>query len=490
MQSNVLVYINDEYVEPKNYVYDTINGRLNLTSRSVGIAGDKMRVVLIDKADYFFVDTKVTLSNAANLIDYAPLDQMNFTLNDSTNVICTVQEFTKVGNDVTIILQGYERDLVLLAEKDDTPTLFLDDSTNFKIDSVTVVESNRLSLKEVPNEDVTIYVFSNHDINEFQRLSYRVAYDNTNAPEGSEDYLTKNLVSQGQIPLNKEIPGANYAWVFLNGKFLTAQVDYTLAEDGKTVLLSEAPEKNDQIEILYSCATVSKKKFAYRIFKDILNRYHYKRINSAKEYQLQSNLNWYDLNIVLKDSAGLDDPNRESGLPGIIFINGERIEYYVKKGNVLSQLQRGTLGTGIPEVHLTTSRVFHQGGSETIPYQDTTYTQNFTGDNSSTTFVLNWTPASINEFDVFVGGQRLLKSGYSLYNTALDQDSPGGDETVLADFTVENNILTLKTAPTAGTEIKVIRKKGKVWNDKGKSISSSKNTISKFLTDSSIKLTR
>ena len=238
MQSDVLVYINDEYVEPKNYVYDTINGRLNLTSRSVGIAGDKMRVVLIDKADYFFVDTKVTLSNAANLIDYAPLDQMNFTLNDSTNVICTVQEFTKVGNDVTIILQGYERDLVLLAEKDDTPTLFLDDSTNFKIDSVTVVESNRLSLKEVPNEDVTIYVFSNHDINEFQRLSYRVAYDNTNAPEGSEDYLTKNLVSQGQIPLNKEIPGANYAWVFLNGKFLTAQVDYTLAEDGKTVLLS------------------------------------------------------------------------------------------------------------------------------------------------------------------------------------------------------------------------------------------------------------
>ena len=62
MQSDVLVYINDEYVEPKNYVYDTINGRLNLTSRSVGIAGDKMRVVLIDKADYFFVDTKVTLS--------------------------------------------------------------------------------------------------------------------------------------------------------------------------------------------------------------------------------------------------------------------------------------------------------------------------------------------------------------------------------------------------------------------------------------------
>ena len=224
--------------------------------------------------------------------------------------------------------------------------------------------------------------------------------------------------------------------------------------------------------------------------RKILNRYHYKRITSAKEYELQSNLNWYDLNIVLKDATGLDDPNRESGLPGIIFINGERIEYFAKSNNVLSQLQRGTLGTGVPEVHLTTARVFNQGGSETIPYQDTTYTQTFTGDNSSSTFVLNWTPSNINEFDVFVAGSRLVKSSYSMYNSTLDQDSPGGDETVLADFSVDNNILTLKTPPGEGIEIKVIRKKGKVWNDKGKSISNSKNTISKFLTDSSIKLTR
>ena len=77
-----------------------------------------------------------------------------------------------------------------------------------------------------------------------------------------------------------------------------------------------------------------------------------------------------------------------------------------------------------------------------------------------------------------------------MYNSTLDQDSPGGDETVLADFSVDNNILTLKTPPGEGIEIKVIRKKGKVWNDKGKSISNSKNTISKFLSDSSIKLTR
>ena len=83
-----------------------------------------------------------------------------------------------------------------------------------------------MSLKDIPTEDVKIYVFSNHDTNEFERLSYCVNYDGTEAPEGSADYFAKNLLSKGHIVLNSIIPSANYAWVFLNGKFLTAQSDY------------------------------------------------------------------------------------------------------------------------------------------------------------------------------------------------------------------------------------------------------------------------
>lgn len=501
-QSDILVYINDSKIDPVNYVYDTINGRLDLTTRAVGKPGDVMRVYIIDSAEYFFVDTVVNLSNAGSLVDYEPLDQINFTLNDSTNVIATVQEYTKSGDDVTIKLQGYVRDLILLSEKDNTPTLYFDDSTDFRIDSINVVESDRLSLKDIPTEDVKIYVFSNHDTNEFERLSYCVNYDGTEAPEGSADYFAKNLLSKGHIVLNSIIPSANYAWVFLNGKFLTAQSDYILAEDGKTIILSNAPILNDQIEILYFTAPVSKKKFAFRIFKDMLNRYHYKRINSEREYRLTSPLNYYDLAIVLDSSDGLDEPNRQSSIPGIIFIDGERIEYYEKDGNVLRQLRRGTLGTGVKELHNQGSRVFHQGTSETIPYQDTTYTQKFVGDGSTNEFILNWTPSSVNEFDVFVAGKRLRKAipvdpnnttadyNYYVYDETKDQDSPGGDVVVAPEFTIQNNILTVVNAPLNNTEVKIIRKTGKIWNDDGVSLANSKNTISKFLTDSTYKLAR
>jgi|TARA_R110002074_G_scaffold106530_4_gene230105 hypothetical protein len=502
MQSDVLVYINDVLIERVHYVYDGINGRLNLTTRAVGKAGDIMRIVLIDTAEYYFVDTEVKLSNAAGLVDYDVLDSINFTSNDSSNVVATVQEFTKTGSDVIIKLQGYVRDLVLLAEEDNTPALYFDDSTPFKVEYVKVVSSNRMSLKSIPLYPVQIYVFSNHDVNEFERLSYRVSYDATNAASGTTDYNTKNRVSAGFIDLNTTIPGANYAWVFINGIFKTPQVDYTLAENLQTVILTEAPVLNDRIEVLYFTADVSKKKFAYRIFKDMLNRFHYKRVNEATSYILQQPLNYYDLSIVLESSDGLDEPNRQSNVPGIIFINGERIEYFVKSGNVLRQLRRGTLGTGCPEIHAVGSVAHYQGITETIPYQDTTHTQTLTGNGSSTAFTLNWTPASINEFDVFVAGTRLRKDtpvdsnnasadyNYYEYNKTLGQDSPSGDEIVTADFTVNTNVLTLKVAPINNATIKIIRKTGKTWNDKNKSLAASKSTIAKFLTDSTIKLAR
>ena len=62
----------------------------------------------------------------------------------------------------------------------------------------------------------------------------------------------------------------------------------------------------------------------------------------------------------------LSNPNRNLNLPGIIEINGERIEYYQKNGNVLSQLRRGTLGTGVPTVHLTNNYVIDLGNGHEL----------------------------------------------------------------------------------------------------------------------------
>jgi hypothetical protein len=105
-------------------------------------------------------------------------------------------------------------------------------------------------------------------------------------------------------------------------------------------------------------------------FKDMLNRDHYKRINASKSTILLEPLNYYDNQIVVENGQVLTEPNRSKNLPGIIYVNGERIEFFVKDNNILSQIRRGTLGTGTPVVHVVGSDILDISITETIPYTD------------------------------------------------------------------------------------------------------------------------
>ena len=117
-----------------------------------------------------------------------------------------------------------------------------------------------------------------------------------------------------------------------------------------------------------------------------------------------------DKEISLIDASTISAPDKNSGIPGIIFINGERITYLIKQGNVLKQLQRSTLGTGAPDVHFAGSDVYNQGVQQTAPYVDKTLTEDFIGDGSTSVYELAFTPKTVNEFEVFVAGKRLRKN--------------------------------------------------------------------------------
>ena len=69
----------------------------------------------------------------------------------------------------------------------------------------------------------------------------------------------------------------------------------------------------------------------------------------------------------------------------------------------------------------------------------------------------------------------------------LIKNSNGHDIYVIDNNSSDNSISFLKTE---FSEVKIIRKTGKIWNDDGVSLANSKNTISKFLTDSTYKLAR
>lgn len=204
----------------------------------------------------------------------------------------------------------------------------------------------------------------------------------------------------------------------------------------QSIKLGVEPEENDKFEIITYGSNIHKQTMSYMQFKDMLNRTHYKRLSLRKQTKLARDLNYYDTSILVEDALSFDIPNVSKNLPGVVEINGERIEYFVKSGNLLSQLRRGTLGTGVPEKHLSGSPVQDIGPSETIPYRDTTKILNLVSDGSNLLTVeevpvkssTQWSFANgfessipvgygqSNEYEVFVGGYEV--QGEWIPNTA------------------------------------------------------------------------
>jgi hypothetical protein len=240
---------------------------------------------------------------------------------------------------------------------------------------------------------------------------------------------------------------------------------------------------------------------AYRQFKDILNRTHFKRLD-APATKLAQDLHYYDLRIEVEDASILPEPNKDRNLPGVIFVNKERIEYFVKTGNTLRQLRRGTLGTGVKETYAAGTSVYDQSAAKTIAYTDATqrkvervpgsiqevktvsqglndldnnplfynkvevfnedgelisndkyilgrYTIEFLPPlieetitirySEKVIYVLGFEPSSINEFDVFLAGRRLTKIPTVHFDPTLALDSPDGDIDVEAEFVLERD---------------------------------------------------
>jgi len=177
----------------------------------------------------------------------------------------------------------------------------------------------------------------------------------------------------------------------------------------------------------------------------------------------------------------------------VIFIEGERIEYFVKEENTLRQLRRGTLGTGVKDTYATDTKVFDQNISKTVPYKDqilsynASYVEDGTkkigADGFTATFEIGYPVASINEIEVFVGGVRMRKTALDVFNYATALDSPDGDTSVAADFTfnADTNEITLLTTPAKDTRVTVVKKVGQSWTILGTALSDTENSIARFV---------
>ena len=289
---------------------------------------------------------------------------------------------------------------------------------------------------------VELIQFTNHDLIGIERISYDVVARTTLIPEDF-DYVTYNRLTVGEVTLRAPAVDAQYVWVSVNGELLSPSVDYYITDDRLKVQLVRQPAADDVIDIIHFTKPVSTPKFAYRQFKDMLNRTHFKRLDTASA-KLAQPLNYYDLRIELDDASELSEPNKGQNLPGVIFIEGERIEYFVKEDNTLRQLRRGTLGTGIKDVYVADTNVFDQNISKTVPYKDQTITFNVSyledgvkklgADGATNTFEIGYPVASINEIEVFVGGVRMRKTPLDVFDYTVALDSPEGDASIDQEF--------------------------------------------------------
>ena len=242
-------------------------------------------------------------------------------------------------------------------------------------------------------------------------------------------------------PLN-----AGYTFVWLNGVQQVQNYDFTMTGNtitfvGKTITAS------DRLDVMYFALESAVSATGFRIFKDMLNRTFYKRISKTATTELVDDLIDTINTIQVKDGTALPEPSASNNMPGVIFIDKERIEYFTKNGNTLGQLRRGTLGTGIKD-HSDGTLVVDASGIQTIPYADTVYTNTFTGDGSTVVFALSQAPASASELDIFIGGQRLLLTS---------------EDGSTINYSVSGSAVTLTTIPASGTQVKILHKRGQVW---------------------------
>ncbi len=144
---------------------------------------------------------------------------------------------------------------------------------------------------------------------------------------------------------------AERIFVAIDGIRLTPYIDYVV-ENG-VIRISDrfVIVESTQATVTWFSPNIYTSATTFRIFNDMNGKVFYNRVAAEQSTVLAKDFQISDLTMHVTDGSALADPNPELGLPGIVFVDGERITYYQKQGNVLGQLRRGTAGTSAALVH-------------------------------------------------------------------------------------------------------------------------------------------
>ena len=337
-----------------------------------------------------------------------------------------------------------------------------------------LIVNNQLLLSKAVsiNDEIHITTFTNHNP-EFIRT------------DRFDGHYTNEYV------MDRPIFNSDYVWASYNGKPLTAGMDYSVSSDNHTVIIRDGLYNSiDDVVLITSFAdTTAKQLTGYKIFRDMLGRTHYKRLSAPNSTELAQYLSLGDATITVKDSSVLTPGNPSRNIPGVVFIDKERIEFFTINGNELGQLRRGTLGTAPKDIYVVGTQVVDQGTMQTIPFKETVQsTSTYTTSTTINSYPMldgyitfNAGIDYYNQVEVRYNGKVLLKQSTATtyihdFNASYDSTSTE----VLVDYQTDYqfsipdvNTIVLNTATVnliKGGRLEVIKRTSHIWYNSTSSI--------------------
>jgi hypothetical protein len=304
---------------------------------------------------------------------------------------------------------------------------------------------------------IKIITFTNHDASNIRTEVFRAS-------------------SSNKYRMERAVVDDSYVWVSIGGKPLTNSYDFRISEDHRTVEINRAYEYSlsDKVVITSFSDTFIGKQVGFRIFKDIFGRTSYLRYSGANTTYLAQDLAITDAEIHVVNGDILQIPLPGQNIPGVVWIQGERIEYFTKTKNTLGQLRRTTLGTGAKELYLSGTTVVDQGKNQAIPYTENVISDTFITANTTSYLLVNVDPVqstATNSIEVFYAGRKLNKFTSITHNSALAYDSGENNSDTYYDpeFTINTltNTLILRDLPELDKKLLVVQKQAELWYNLG-----------------------
>jgi hypothetical protein len=323
---------------------------------------------------YTIEDMLYSLSDSSYQIKDLRYAINSLTLNDiklyKNGVKLPVGAYSLIASTNTIVVKnGY-------AKNGDVITIEINKYSDFVIDGTDLILS-RKNYSTAARSYLKVTTFTNHDILKIKTNSdgfkFIIGYDLQTYDTQGYDLTNDAINAGGIISLPRQISTSSGLFVSFSRKLLTPNVDYVLLDNRSQikVLLPTNLTGGDYVQVTTFNPETVKPPFGYKIFKDMLNRYHYKRFDDNASTVLVRDLKITDTEIYVEDASKLPLPSNDPILISSIYIDGERIEYFTVKGNVLSNIRRATLGTGSRDIILKGAYISDTSIAQTIPYTDT-----------------------------------------------------------------------------------------------------------------------